>query len=283
MSYRITFEQDKFVRKSLELYAMHYFMTQVLLFTNDSADKAVRSLRAPTRLHYTRTLTSKLISRQIKHAMDTLLRAKTEEILKELENKLMTKAKAAWAPSFCAISILCMCGEMIQVNTDIRVVYQMRKKSDGGIGKTQLSRDTSIKICRELEDLPISLCMKMFHEIYKSPRRGTGCKSKQGFNPVRDGLDVNAENGIGQATVDLVNEVRRIMDDNGQCVPLLLVHTELMQRSFTEKEIDERLKNPSFDHRPDLSDLLERHMTFRKGNPGRLVAKYLRSFPRTHE
>ncbi len=54
---------------------------------------------------------------------------------------------------------------------------------------------------------------------------------------------------------------------------------KLIQHAI-EEEIDERVKEPSFDYKDDLSNLLETHLTFRAKNPGRLVSKFLRSFLR---
>src|SRR5277367_874403 len=115
---------------------MHYFMAQILVFTDDSADAVINSLNRPTRHPYKRTLTSKVITLQIKHVMHKLVRGQTSELLENLQTAMSTKnsSKREWASSFCTILILCMCAEMVQSATDLKAVHMMIEE-----GYTKLS------------------------------------------------------------------------------------------------------------------------------------------------
>lgn len=70
------------------LYVMHYFIAPSLVFTEKSADEAINSLIRPTKLSYKRTLTSKLITLQIKRVMHCLVREKTSKLLDDLQEAM---------------------------------------------------------------------------------------------------------------------------------------------------------------------------------------------------
>jgi hypothetical protein len=204
------------VKKAMVLYAMHNFMTQILLFTDDSADMAIKSLQQPTKLPYTRTLTSKLIGLQIKRVMYGLIRDGTVSLLRELDKTMLgegKRTKAEWASSFCVISILSMCVEMVQIATDLKIVHLVKEEK----GKSSQSRAKSGRLCQELDFRFISNWEEIFHKAFKSYKPMGSRKNERGFNPIRDGLDIDdGEDHVG-AIVKLVDQVRRVLTEYGNC------------------------------------------------------------------
>lgn len=210
----MTIEQDELVGRAIVLYAMHFFMTQIPLFTNDSAVALIRSLSHPTKLSYTPNLTSRLLNLQIKQVMYNLVYKTTGDVLRDLENAILpansaanNNNRAAWTTSFCVISILCMCVEMVQTATDFRIVYLMTEE-----GRVGLSRADSMNDDRER---PISHSIEMFHLAFKSYKRNGSRKNERGFNPIRYGLEMYNEHGLDQAAVDLIDEIRQVLAEHG--------------------------------------------------------------------
>jgi hypothetical protein len=193
------------------LYAMHYFLNEKLLFTDETAEKALRRLRSPAPLPYMRDLSPKLITRQVKYEMYTLLLEKTKDVLKGLEKQLKKSKKGSWADCFSVVMLLCMCAEMVQVATDLKVVHDLRSNQ----GDPSLSRGTTIDACRKLDNLPIKQCMWMFHTVYKSQRRNSSHKLERAFNPLRDGIQIDAAEGVGEPMVNLVKEICQIVKHLG--------------------------------------------------------------------
>jgi hypothetical protein len=192
-------------------------MTQILLFTGDSADQAIRNLHHPAKFLYTRTLTSKLISLQIKQEMYDLAHDATGYLLRDLEDAMLNRGNdtRVWASSFCVISILCMCVETVQVATDFKIVHSMTEEE----GVPKLSRDESRHRCQHLDEHLISTWEKMFHQVFKSYKRHGIRKHERGFNPIRDGLEFDNAKGLDEAIVRLVIEVRKVATEQGQCPP----------------------------------------------------------------
>jgi hypothetical protein len=190
------------------LHAMHYFMSRIITFTKESAEKAIEGLQKPHMLKFTQTLSSTLLNLQIKQAMQGLLSETTNAVLEELEavtSKSKTKA-ASWADIFCVTLILCMCIEAVQVASDSYAVAALRKDPNCGLDR--------LGICRALDEKPFKNLTELFHMAYKTPRVSRKCRL--GFNPIRIGLAVNKEEGITLQMVELVDEVKRIMATHGK-------------------------------------------------------------------
>jgi hypothetical protein len=201
------------------LHAMHYSMSRILTFTKESADEAISSIRMPMKLPYAKSMTSKVLNAQIKCVMNTLLYEITREVLEGLEKELRTRTKASWATSFCVILILCICMEAVQVDTDGYIVQNI--VNGKARGNRAMTRDAAIDVCRSLDDLPFKHCTDLFHGIYRTRKPKTGHRNERGFNPIRDGVDLDEKEGLNSATVQLVDDIRRIMIDYGGIVPSL--------------------------------------------------------------
>jgi hypothetical protein len=193
------------------LYALHFFLKEKLLFTDETAREALQRLRSPVQLPYVRDLSPKLITRQVKHEIYILVREKTEEVLQGLEKELTKAKKGSWGNCFCVIMLLCMCAEMVQVQADLKVVYEL----SNNLGGPNLSRGTSIDVCRNLDTRPIWQCMAMFHKIYRSDKRNTNHKMERAFNPLRDGIRTDSKEGVDEPMLNLVRDIRRVVSDLG--------------------------------------------------------------------
>ena len=186
------------------LYAMHYFMSRVIIFTRTSAEEVVTSLRAPKMLLYERTLASKLLNLQLKVAMYAVMRDMTRDVLEGLDRELRRKGKqSSWAGAFSVVLILCMCIEALQVAVDSFTVAF-------GCG-TPSFRESAIEIMRISEVHTFEHILILFHGAYRTAR-----SKRLGFNPIRDGLAVDEKNGVTQGEADLVHDIRRIMKCHGK-------------------------------------------------------------------
>lgn len=213
------------------LYAMQYFMSRIITFTNESAKKAVQHLRrpGPLQLADSPTLASKLLNLQIKQAMLTLLRDTTRKVLEELERVFLgPRTRSSWANAFCVHLILCICIEQVQVALDSTVVAALRNDPS-----CRLSR---IDFCRQLDEEPYRVLVGLFHMAYKTDKAKSG-KRTIGFNPIRNGLLANQEEGITQPMVNLVNDIKRIMTIHGKHLHLKVQNGANFYRRGDRREV----------------------------------------------
>jgi hypothetical protein len=197
------------------LHAMHYFMNHIITFTAESAEKAVTHLRAPRLFEIVNgpTLTSTLLNLQIKQAMQALLKEMTRAVLDGLDHILLgPKTKVSWASTFCVILIICLCIEAVQVASDSFAMAALRKDP-----ACRLSR---IDICHQLDDKPFKALVDIFHMAYKTSKARN--KSRIGYNPIRNGLVVDENEGVTQQMVDLVNDIKQIMTVHGKRPSLIM-------------------------------------------------------------
>jgi hypothetical protein len=192
---------------AMKLYAMHYFMGRLITITNGSGEEAFNGLQIPMKLLYDLSSTSQLLNRQLKHTMLVLLQETTRQVLESLEKELRSRTKVSWAPCFCVILILCICAEELQVAVDGFTVHKILSKDR----MNRISREDGVEISRRLDDLLYRDCANLFHGIHRSRRPKTGQRYEHSFNPIRDGVHVNEEEGLTQAMHDLVEEIREIL------------------------------------------------------------------------
>jgi hypothetical protein len=193
------------------LYAMHYFMSRIITFTKESAKEVVTSLRAPRMLPYNTgpTLTSTLLNLQIKQTMLTLLKHIMRDVLGGLEQLLThRRTKSSWVDSFCVSLILFMCIELVQVQVDSFAVAACRK--DPEFVKYRLN------ISRALDEEPSLQLEQLFHAAYRTFGSDVKQKGGLGFNPIRNGLRADQNNGITRQMTDLVQSIRQIMERYGK-------------------------------------------------------------------
>lgn len=137
--------------------------------------------------------------------MHLLQQALTIEILENLHTELRTKEKNSWATCFCIIVILSMCMEAVQIAADGFVIQTMMENNE----TSTLSRDAAIEIAQSLDKRLFNECTYIFHMIHRS-HEGSNHK---GFNPIRDGIEIDTRHGIDENTVQLVEDMRRIISD----------------------------------------------------------------------
>lgn len=190
---------------------MHFVMSRVISFTRESANKVVQSIRLPMQRPYKYNVSSKLLNYQIKRELNILQYESTSEILEKLQTELRRRSRASWATSFCVILILSMCMEAVQIAIDGFIVQKMLESN--GTNSFSVSRHDGLDIARRLDNRPFKDCMDIFHMIYRSGETRTGT-NKGEFNPIRDGIRLDEAQGIDEDTVQLVNEIRRIMREH---------------------------------------------------------------------
>lgn len=216
--------QKKLLCNSLMLYAMHYFNGHTLTFTEASIKGALNSIRSPAQFAYKTIQTSRILGCQLKAAMQSLILETYRSVLTDLERVLRLKSHSAWTICFCVILMLCMTAESVQIAIDGFVIYTQRAQA-ANTSQRRLSRDTSLSVCKALDDRQFKHCMDMFHGVYRSAKPKTGAKGEKGFNPLRDGLDVDTKEGFDEPMVAFVKEVQDIYRDCGKWYsgfPLLL-------------------------------------------------------------
>ncbi|KAH9224397.1 hypothetical protein DL95DRAFT_452165 [Leptodontidium sp. 2 PMI_412] len=190
------------VEDALRLHAMHYFMGSLVTFTPSSAKSVYRCLERPSR-SVEPFRSSRLLNRQVKTAMHALHQETTRRVLGSLETCLRSRAKDSWAPSFCAILVLCLCVENLQTAAETMVVVDMMK----GEGKQGFGRAEGLDVCQALEKLPLAHCKGLLHDIYRSHKGGNG-----EFNPLK-ALHSGEETGLNGKAQDLVTAVYGVIFD----------------------------------------------------------------------
>ena len=147
--------------------------------------------------------------------MHILLQETTRQVLGSLEKELKLRTKASWAPCFCTILLLCICTEELQVAVDGFAVHTVLNKDR----IPPISRETGIQVSRKLEHLLYADCANLFHSIYRSRKPKTGQRYEQGFNPIRDGLEANEDEGLTPEMRNLVEDIRDILAIEGRTLP----------------------------------------------------------------
>ena len=197
------------IRSANMLHAIHYFMSHSLTFTEESASKVYQNVQpfgAPQEAY----LSSRLLSRQVKYAMHKLHREITVEVLEGLEKSMRSRTRDSWGPSFCAILVLCLCIEGLQIAADTFIVYDWEKCEEEGI-ESQYRRSQSAEACQALEDYPFQQCTRLFHDIYRSHKEGNGGERKEGFNPLRALHEEGVTKGLDQATDRMARSINSII------------------------------------------------------------------------
>jgi hypothetical protein len=196
---------------------MQFFMTKSIVMLRDASEGIQKLFPGPMELNY-KNPNMRLINIQVKHVMYSLIRDTYLAVLEELEKNLRPKEPKLWAPTFCCILILCMCAEMVQITSDLRVVNALDDISHStnwlDRNGNSASRDDSIEVCRNLDDRPIATAENNFHTIYKMTKLKDDSKWGQGFNPIRDGLDTVRKARLGKDVEDFVGRILAVVSDH---------------------------------------------------------------------
>lgn len=204
--------KSRLLKKAAMLHAMHYFLSRTITFTGESAEKLIDGLQRPHLLKYAETQSSTLLGMQISHEMRNLLSETTYAVLDELE-KTLSKSKyrdGSWTDIFCVMLVLCICIEAVQVASDSYAMVALLKDPACNLSRSQM--------CQKLDKAPFETVTGLFHVVYKTRKasRKTGRKSSIGFNPIRNGIRIDSEEGITPQMVDLVRDIKQIMVTHGK-------------------------------------------------------------------
>ena len=198
---------------------MHGFMGRALTIADNPAIKDMQQCYPG--IIFDHSLPSRLLNRQIKHAMHLLLQEKTREVLVELEKQLRTRSTQSWASCFCAFLILCFCIEELQVALDGFNVHNITKKSVAEAPFKGLGIEPSQKLEVFFRDLKT-----IFHEIYRSNKGIAANKiNERGFNPIRDGVEIDEMEELSKGTRQLVKDIHKILDTYGRVFGIRSDHT----------------------------------------------------------
>ncbi|CZR65269.1 uncharacterized protein PAC_15169 [Phialocephala subalpina] len=247
------------LNKAMMLYAGYRFMSTGVRYTHTSFSAVAGSIKNPPFQNITSRLVSRLLNRQLKYAVNEVMKRETASLLEELQRELYSKKKSAWATTFCVILILCICMEEVQTAME-GLVLHLREHP----GSANADEDEVITVCRRLDDLPFAHMCELFHMAFKTHKIGDMSSGKRkrkssttGFNPLRgEMIERNESDGFGKEAVELIGEIQTIM-----------------------KELDSHIKAAS--ETPDFrsgAECLDSHLKFMTRNSGRLIATFLRSF-----
>ncbi|CZR66934.1 uncharacterized protein PAC_16835 [Phialocephala subalpina] len=247
------------LNKAMMLYAGYRFMNTGIRYTHTSFSALVGSIKNPPIQNITSRLVSRLLNRQLKYAVNEVMKRETASLLEELQRELYSKKKSAWATTFCVILILCICMEEVQTAME-GLVLHLREHP----GSATADEDEAIAVCRRLDDLPFAHMCELFHMAFKTHKIGDMSLGKRkrkssttGFNPLKgEMIERNESDGFGKEAVELIGEIRTIM-----------------------KELDSHIKAAS--ETPDFrsgAECFDSHLKFMMRNSGRLIATFLRSF-----
>jgi hypothetical protein len=188
------------------LYWTLYSIYRPIIFTPESAREVVKHLQTlrPLQVADKPILTAKLLDLQIKGAMKLLSAEMANEVLVEVERAILPpRGGSSWTISFCVHLVLFICVEEVQIALD---GVALSENSNCKISRTEC--------CHRLDNEPYKAMVEIFHMAYKTQKANV--KRKVGLNPIRNGLSKNEEEGIDQAEVDLVNEIKCLMTIYGK-------------------------------------------------------------------
>ena len=200
------------------LYAMQYFMTKAVAMLRDESED-IQELPRPIEIDC-RKANMRIINIQVKHVMLSLIQDTYASVLEGLEENLVQKRTELWAPTVCCILILCMCAEMVQITSDLRVVNALDdiSKSPDGLDKNgnTASRDDSIEVSQLLDDVPIRSIESSFHTLYRMTKVKSQSRVERGFNPIRDGLGSVENAELGQDVERFVGGILNVVADHSK-------------------------------------------------------------------
>jgi hypothetical protein len=196
----INYCQSLLIKSALKLHAMHYFMSRVVTLTEDSVMRVREVMEDHTSMGDPH-MSSPLLNHQIKCAMHKVHQETTKAVLEGLERSLRRRSKDSWGPSFCAILILCLCIEDLEIAADIFVACAIM---EDGLPSTY-NRKQSLDVCTSLEELPFALITRLFHAVYRS-------QGKRGFDPL---ANIEDKRSLDPATRDLIDSMCHLIEGFG--------------------------------------------------------------------
>jgi hypothetical protein len=190
------------------LHAMHNFVKQNIKFRNAPSGDLIKCLPGTAMSPRTNIL-ARILSRQIKHAIHALLEDMTTDLLEDLEAETKVRTTSSWLVSLGVFLVICLCMEEIQATVAL---------INGALpvdSESQQVRAKCLKIGLDIEDLFRTLTT-LFHFIYSTHKQ----PHDKSFNPVRDGLTLDAGLEWSEGESTLIAEIRQIIANQGKSVIL---------------------------------------------------------------
>lgn len=203
-------DSNPLLKNVVLLHAMYCFMSRTVIFTKMSAEKATRSLMKPNMLPYETVLTSALISKQLQMEIGNLIEETVKRVLHGLEQVMFSKHNDndSYALAFCAVAMLTLCIEAVQILTDAHAVSTICS------GETLPGNKSRLDLCRESDEV-FRFYVSFFHMVYKSRKVKADGRSGRGFNPFRDDIEVDEMAGLTMPMVELFKTIKQIVEDHG--------------------------------------------------------------------
>lgn len=190
------------------LYAMMYGAMVDFALDSDYIDSAMQNLKRPFRFNYSPNCSVGLLDLQLKEALAGLLRKQVEICLSRLHTLMMKQTEDSWGPAVAYIIILCLCGEMVPVSVDYRLVREALEKG------VEVVREDTVEIMRNIYDQPIRIMVELFHASFATHRAKKGEKGKE---PVKLFVEMNARTNCAPALKKFVLELKEVQWKHGQC------------------------------------------------------------------
>ena len=203
VSKRLTFIQNDLLIKAIMVNRLHYVLGQSITFSADSVFEAVTSLQnVATNLPQLSDLTARVLTRQMKGAMNDLLGDLTKELLDQFNWELRNKGPETWLLCLLTHFILCMCAEQVQMQVDAFIVFRI----DHG-GDPVTIRRAGTEVCRRLENVVLEHSWDLIRGKLRTLLRNR--------NPFKYGYQMDEGGVQKEAELNLVNEFRQIMSNHG--------------------------------------------------------------------
>jgi hypothetical protein len=191
------------MRKAVMMNRIQYVMGRRIVFNEDSAFNAVSSLQHQSETPSLPSLSSRVLTRQIKGVMNLLLEDLTTEVLQGLDSQLRRKKTGPWIICLCIFLVLCMSAEDIQVAVDGFAVFKASTQD----GHPNSIVQDGTEACGKLEKEALEHSWLLLNGILK--------RIKKRGNPFRYRDGMEHEPGQNEAEVNLLKDLRQLMTDHG--------------------------------------------------------------------
>ncbi|CAK7268466.1 hypothetical protein SEPCBS119000_003073 [Sporothrix epigloea] len=154
------------VKQALSIYTMQYMMMHHLVITDQSLKDLLRTGHI---FSTSSNQTSRLLNRQIKAILDELMQEEVDKLFRMFARELKPKARMAWATCLAAFLVFCLFMEATGLSIDYFVITENQIDVDNKLRMNpSSSRAVSVKLSRELENLPFRQFALQFHNIYQT-------------------------------------------------------------------------------------------------------------------
>ncbi len=187
---------------------LHYVLGSNIYFSLDSIDQAVTRLQnAATDLPSRSRISARVLTKQIKWAMNDLLEEFMTDLLDQYNKELLAKRPETWLLCLMTHLVLSMCAEQVQSQVDSFIPFQISK---GGCDPVTL-RKCGTEVCRRLENVVLEHSWDLIRGKLK-----TLLKKR---NPFKYGYQVEEGDLPKETEVNLVNEIRQVMMEHSKYCP----------------------------------------------------------------